>query len=72
MTDPGPPIPPRDARNQRGRVEIRVVLAFVAAVIVLGGLWAAIRGSPTEDRRAVDSSNYETRAPIGSDTPPAQ
>jgi hypothetical protein len=72
MPDSGPPIPARDARNQRGRVEIRVVLAFVVAVIVLGGLWAAIRGSPTENRRAVDSSNYETRVPIGPDKPPAQ
>jgi hypothetical protein len=70
MTDPENPIP-RDARNQRGRVEIRVVLAFVAAVIVLGGLWAAIRGSPTEDRRDMDSSNYETRHPIAPDTPAA-
>ena len=66
MTDNDEPIP-RDARNQRGRVEIRVVLAFVATVIVLGGLWAALRGSPTADRRAEDSPNYQTSHPIAPD-----
>ena len=56
MTD-SDPFPKRDARNRRSRLEIRTVLALVALVIVGGGIWVALNGSPNADRRAIDSGN---------------
>ena len=56
MTDPEQPIP-RDPRNQRSRFEIRLVLAAVALMLVGSALYVLLNGSPTEERRATDSSN---------------
>jgi hypothetical protein len=51
------PFPQRDVRNKRSRIEIRVVLALVALVLVIGGLWVMVNGSPTAHRRNLDSPN---------------
>lgn len=56
MTDPEQPIP-RDPRNQRSRLEIRLVIAAVALMLVGGAIYVLLNGSPTAERRTLDSSN---------------
>lgn len=41
----------------RSRIEIRTIIAVVVLVLVLGGAWVLIFGSPTRHRAAIDSSN---------------
>ncbi len=56
MTEPDPNAVDPDER--KGRIEIRLIIVLVLAVVVLGGLWVAINGSPAADRRHLDSSSY--------------
>lgn len=46
---------PKEGR--RGRFEIRLVLLFVLSVMVFGGLYVAIFGSPARDRAEIDNTN---------------
>jgi hypothetical protein len=46
-----------DPAERKGRLEIRLIMALVAAVLVLGAIWVAVYGSPSADRRAIDSSD---------------
>ena len=64
MTD-ADPFPKRDPRNRRSRLEVRIVLALVALVIVVGAIWVLVNGSPTADRRIVDSSDRGPATIIG-------
>ncbi len=43
--------------SQRSRWELRTLLIVVVAVIVIGGIYVALFGSPTRNRAAVDSGN---------------
>lgn len=45
------------AYSVRSRIEIRTIIAVVVLVLVLGGAWVLIFGSPTRHRAAIDSSN---------------
>jgi len=53
-----------DPAERKGRLEIRLILLLVALVLVLGGLWVAINGSPSADRRIVDSSDHGPANPV--------
>jgi hypothetical protein len=68
---PRPPFTPRhsgehmtdrngdpEAPAKRGRAEIRWMFAIVIAILVLGGLYVAIFGSPNAENRLRDSPNY--------------
>jgi hypothetical protein len=55
LTEPDPNA--LDPAERKGRLEIRMILVLVLAVLVLGGLWVAINGSPVAERRALDSSD---------------
>jgi hypothetical protein len=56
MSDPPPEIDV-NSTTKSARIEVRFVLWGVIGLIVLGGLYVAIAGSPTKDRAAIDSSN---------------
>lgn len=53
--------------TRRAKFEIRTVLAIVVLLIVVGGLYVFLFGSPTRNRTAVDSLDINpfpgTRAP---------
>ena len=57
MTEPDPNAVDPDER--KGGIEIRLVIMLVLAVVVLGGLWVAINGSPAADRRHIDSADSD-------------
>ena len=62
------------APAKRSRFEIKFVFAFVGAVILLGGLWVALHGSPNRGRAGIDSSANPTptiTAPQPANTAPA-
>jgi hypothetical protein len=48
------------APAKRGRFEIKFIVAFVTAVIILGGGWVALHGSPNRARASIDSSSNPT------------
>jgi hypothetical protein len=45
---------------KRGRMEIRTMIFIVLAVMILGGIWVAVNGSPTRNRAAIDSNANPT------------
>jgi hypothetical protein len=45
---------------KRSRMEIKVMMAFVIGVIIVGSVWVAVHGSPTRYRAAIDSSANPT------------
>ena len=53
-----------DPAERKGRMEIRLIIALMLAVVVLGGLWVAINGSPVAERRAIDSSDRGPAAAV--------
>ncbi len=63
------------APAKRSRFEIKFVVAFVAGVIVLGGIWVALYGSPNRARAGIDSSANPTptiTAPVAPRPAPSQ
>ena len=47
------------ARTRRFRFEIRTVVAIACLVVVLGGVYVAVFGSPTRGRAAIDNTNTD-------------
>jgi hypothetical protein len=41
-------------------MEIRTMIFIVLAVMILGGIWVAVNGSPTRNRAAIDSNANPT------------
>jgi hypothetical protein len=48
---------------KRGRIEVRIVVIGVLVVILLGGLYVALYGSPASHRATLDSNNTNPYPP---------
>jgi hypothetical protein len=57
------PTPEPEAPVKRGRLEIRIVMALVLLVLVTGGAYQLVFGSPHRDTRDIDSQNYDPLQP---------
>lgn len=62
--------PNPESRAIRGRFEIRLVIAVVAAIVIGGALYVMVFGSPNAENRERDSVNANPAGfPSGADAP---
>jgi uncharacterized protein HemX len=62
-----PPSP--EAPEKRGRLEIRVIIAIVVAIILGGAVYSIVAGSPDPEEQARDSTNYNPFAEAPAEQP---